>query len=572
MTKQAVPYIRFSSFRQTEGDSYRRQAELIDRWLTQHPEYTRSNLTFEDLAKSGFSTDAGKAASGFIKIREAIEAGLIRAGDCVLLEAIDRATRRGALDAFDLLAPILRAGVSIVTIDDGTEYTEQSLNGTQIFLLVAKLQAAHGYSKTLSERVSASYEARRTRAKGGEKIKRHTPVWLDSEGNIIQEVANQIRLVFEWYISGVGKHSIAARVRESGVSQLAKCSGPTVQGWLTNHAAIGAWANSDSTGDSIHGVYPAIVEPEKFHLVQKLLEERKTERKRTSKHFLVGLVKCAHCEASMVFHSVKGVPSAMRCLTHHRLKTAGCTNNKSIPVNIIKLVQVLTSYRAFKRALAKQTLSNSDKRRISLEVEIAQATTEINKLVALALSVDIQEVQEKLIARTADRQALEAELASLNTGDTVASESLTVLREESTLMHSDPMVLNAMLKDVGYAIKCDRGGRITTSEGREQWEYLGVKRKAKSNSTEAYRLFERPYTIIMVNPDPSIEVPAIHTSDLLSEEETDIRYQRYSGLVLSALNGGGEEEHLDTPYVKISAPYVHKETKDQTNCPLKEEH
>lgn len=551
MTKQAIPYIRFSSYRQTEGDSYRRQAELIDRWLDQHSEYTRSNVTYDDLAKSGFSTKASKAASGFIKIREAIEAGLIRAGDCVLLEAIDRATRRGALDAFDLLAPILRAGVSIITIEDGTEYTEQSLNGTQIFLLVAKIQAAHGYSKTLSERVSASYDARRTKAKGGERIKRHTPVWLDSEGNVIEEVASQIRLVFDWYISGVGKNSIASRIRQSGVEQLAKCSGPTVQGWLTNHAAIGAWANSDSTGDSIHGVYPVVVEPETFYLVQKLLEERKTERKRTSKHFLVGLVRCAHCEASMVFHSVNGVPAAMRCLTHHRLKAAGCINNKSIPVNIIKLVQVLTSNRAFKRALAKQTLSSTDKRKINLEAEIAQATTEINKLVLLALSVDLPEIQNKLIARKTEREALQAELTSLNNGDIIVSESLTVLREESSLMHSDPMVLNAMLKDVGYAIKCDRNGRITTTEGREQWEYLGVKRKPKSNSTEAYRLYEYPYTMIMVSPDPSIEVPAIHTSDLLSDGEAEVRYQRYSGLVLSAMSGGGEEEHLDTPYVKI---------------------
>jgi DNA invertase Pin-like site-specific DNA recombinase len=565
MTKQAIPYIRFSSYRQTEGDSYRRQAELIDRWLAQHPEYTRSNLTYDDLAKSGFSTKKGKAASGFIQIREAVEARLIRAGDCVLLEAIDRATRRGTWDVFDLLAPILRAGVSIVTIEDGQEYTEQSLLGTQIFLLMAKIQAAHSYSKTLSERVSASYEARRTKAKGGERIKRHTPVWLDSNGNVIEEVARQIRLVFDWYISGVGKHSIASRIRQSGVEKLSKCSGPTVQGWLTNPAAIGAWANTDSTGDLIHGVYPAIVEPETFHLVQKLLTERKTERKRTNKHFLVGLVRCDHCGASMVFHSVKGIPSAMRCLTHHRLKTAGCINNKSIPVNIIKLVQVLTSNRAFKRALAKQTLSNTDKRRITLEAEIAQATTEINKLVVLALSVDLPEIQSKLIALKADREALEAELTSLNTGDIIVSESLTVLREESTLMHSDPIVLNAMLRDAGYAIKCDRDGRITTTEGGEQWEYLGVKRKAKSNSTEAYRLYEKPYTMIMVNPDPSIEVPAIHTTDMLSERETNIRYQKYSGLVLSAMNGEGEEEHLDAPYVKISTLCLHKEAKDQTS-------
>lgn len=546
MTKQAIPYIRFSSSRQTEGDSYRRQADLIDRWLGQHPEYTRSALTFEDLAKSGYSTKAGKAASGFIKIRDAIEAGLIRAGDCVLLEAIDRATRRGMVDALDLLKPILRAGVSIVTIDDGQEYTEESLNGSQIFLLVAKLQAAYNYSRQLSERVSASYQARRERAQEGKAIKRHAPVWLESDGSVIEEVAQQIRLVFDWYVSGVGKHSIASRVRESGVPQLAKCSGPTVQGWLTNPAVIGVWANSDSTGESIQGVYPAIVEPETFHLVQRLLAERATVRKRTSKHFLVGLVKCDHCGASMVFHSVKGVPSAMRCLTHHRLKAVGCSNNKSVPVNVIKLVQVLTSNRAFKRALAKQTLSASDKRRITIEAEIAQATKEINKLVALALTVDLPELQEKLIALKAERDALQSELDGLDAGDAAASESIRVLREESSLHHGDAVVLNAMLKDAGYSIRVNMSGIISTTEGRQEWEYLGVKRKARSNSTEAYRLLERPGNVLLINPDPTIDMPTVHLDD--SDSEVDIRYTRYGNLVIG--QEGSEEEHLDPPYVQ----------------------
>lgn len=545
-TKQAVAYIRFSSFRQTEGDSYRRQADLIDRWLAQHPEYTKSNLVYDDLAKSGFSTKAGKAASGFIKIRQAIEAGLIRAGDCVLLEAIDRATRRGALDAFDLLAPILRAGVSIVTIDDGTEYTEQSLNGTQIFLLVAKIQAAHGYSKALSERVTASYKARRARAQKGEAIKRHAPRWLKSDGTVIEEVAQQIRVVFDWYVSGVGKHSIASRVRQSGVEKLAKCSGPTVQGWLTNPAVIGVWANSDSAEEPIAGVYPAIVEPETFYLVQKLLAERATVRKRTSKHFLVGLVKCDHCEASMVMHIVQGKPSAMRCLTHHRLKDAGCGNNKSIPINVIKLVQVLTSNRAFKRALAKQTLSATDKRRITLEAEIAQATKEINKLVELALTVDLSEVQKKLGSLKVHRDTLQTELAGLDAGDAVASESIMVLREESVLHQDDPIVLNALLKDAGYAIRVDVNGTISTTEGSQEWAYLGAKRKAKSNSTEAYRLLERPGNVLLINPDPTIDIPPIHLDDTGSE--ADIRYTRYGNLVIGQV--GDDEEHLDPPYVQ----------------------
>lgn len=544
--KQAIPYIRYSSFRQAEGDSYRRQLKLIDDWLAQHPEYTKSNLTFEDLAKSGYSTKSGKKASGFIKISEAIEAGLIRAGDCVLLEAIDRATRRGMVDALDLLKPILRAGVSIVTIDDGQEYTAESLNGSQIFLLVAKLQAAHNYSKQLSERVSESYKQRRKDAAEGKVVKRYAPLWLNSDGTVIEGIAQQIVQVFDLYVSGVGKHAIASRMRKSGVEKLAKCSGTTVQGWLTNPAVIGIWENKDSTGEAIRGVYPAIVEPETFYLVQRLLQERATKRERTSKHFLVGLVKCEECGASMVMHHVNKVPSAMRCLSHHRLKDAGCSNNKSIPVNVIKLVQVLTSNRAFKRALAKQTLSVSDKRRITLEAEIAQATQEIGKLVALSLAVELPEIQEKLLALKDKREALQAELEGLDIGDAAANEAVRVLKEESILHYQDSTVLNAMLRDTGYVIRVSQQGEITTTEGKQSWKYLGVKRKVKSNSTEAYRLLERPGNVLLINPDPTVDIPPVHLDE--ADSEVDIRYSRYGGLVIG--QEGDEEEHLDPPYVQ----------------------
>lgn len=107
MTKQAIPYIRFSSFKQSEGNSYQRQREAIDRWLAAHPDYVKSNLVFEDLGKSGFADERKKykQASGMLKIAAAIEAGLIRSGDLVLLEAFDRATRRKMVDAWELITP-----------------------------------------------------------------------------------------------------------------------------------------------------------------------------------------------------------------------------------------------------------------------------------------------------------------------------------------------------------------------------------------------------------------------------------------------------------------------------------
>lgn len=549
--KQAVPYIRFSTKKQIDSNSKQRQEDAVKRWLDANPDCVQFNQKFEDLGKSGHHGHHLKKGNGFHKLLQAIEDGYIKAGDAVLVEAFDRATRQKPLEAIDTIRPILDAGVEIITLDDGLRVTLDTFNKPEFHLLVAKIQAAHGYSKQLSDRIKDSYRIRRKEAKkvGGEQIERHTPVWLTSDGKVKDDIKTKVVEVFDLYISGMGKHAIASRMRLSGVSALAKCSGPTVHGWLKNPAVIGVWANTDSTDEPIEGVYPPIIPVEKFHLVQKLLKERATEpRKRTSKHFLVGMVKCGHCGKSMVMHTVNGKPSAMRCLTHHRLKEAGCSNNKAIPLNVVKLVQVLTSQHAFKRAQAKQTLNSNEIRILAINTELGELTKKITRFVGLVMDDEVPEVAAQLQQLQRDRKKLQVELAQIEAGEKVFAENLKTVTEQDTLKITDPLVLNSRLKDAGYVITCDQNGLLTTTEDDRQWKYQGVKRKPKSNVTEAYKVVMtegRANTYLMINPDVSIEVPLPDPA----QAEYDLRYARYAGLVIEATDAGGDEEHLDSPVV-----------------------
>lgn len=500
MKKQAIPYIRFSSFKQSEGSSYERQKESIDRWLAAHPEYVRSNLVFEDLGRSGFATGEKtkyKQASGMLKIGAAIEAGLIRSGDCILLEAFDRATRRQTVDAWDLITPILKAGVAICTLDDGITYTKESLNGSHVFLLVAKIQTAHGYSKLLSERVSASYDARRKDAAAGKQVKRNVPLWLKTDGTLKPEIAGAVQEAFNLYIQGLGVHSIAVELRKKNIEGLEKLSGPTVSAWLRNKAAIGVWANTDAAKEKnreeIPDAYPAIVEKERFFLVQKLREERKTSKptKTGRGNFLSGLARCSHCDSTMIVHNVDGLPKSFRCLDHHKHKDLGCSNNKSIPYNLILFIYLTTAYKGLQKALEKQTLSNSDKRKIMLNEKLSVVTKNISRLIELDM-LDLAETKEKLLLLKEEREALQAELEKIDAGDVVESEIKRVLLEEKNLLNENPSILNAMLKDAGFNITCSSDGvMVCSEEPRILYKYLGVKRKPKSNTTDYYRLLLR---------------------------------------------------------------------------------
>ena len=61
------------------------------------------------------------------------------------MEAIDRLSRLEAVDGLqDVLLALVRAGVSIVTLEDGAEYSRATLreDGSKLIILAVKAQAA----------------------------------------------------------------------------------------------------------------------------------------------------------------------------------------------------------------------------------------------------------------------------------------------------------------------------------------------------------------------------------------------------------------------------------------------
>jgi DNA invertase Pin-like site-specific DNA recombinase len=455
----------------------------VIRWLIQHPEYTQSDLKFEDLGKSGYHGDHIKDGGGWAKLLLAVEQGAIQPGDVVLVEAIDRTGRLPALDMLGkVIAPILQAGISIITLDDNTTYTNESAGGPQIFLLIAKIQAAHGYSKQLSERTKASYDIRRERAKKGEPVMRWTPAWLTVDGHVKDHVASHVRQVFELYVSGVGKNAIANRLRGTGVVELAKCSGPTVEGWLRNKAAIGYW-------NDIPNVYPAIVTPELFMQAQQRQKQVATKPpERTSKHFLVGLVKCGVCGANLIIHNKDGKPNNMRCITHHRLKDRGCANADTIPYQVVAYVYSITALGWVEKAFQTIQLTVDDKRKLELTTEREAVTAFILRLTKLLATVDDDEVHAELLVHSARRKVIDDELAILDRSPVLNGSVFTSALAADQMMIRDAIQLSSLLKQAGYTITIYPEKLLKVADELFPWKYLGPKRKLKSNETLGYRV------------------------------------------------------------------------------------
>ena len=173
-SKIAYSYVRFSSVQQQHGASLARQQEKVSKWLVRNPEYVLSKLTFEDLGRSGFSGEHLENAFG--RLLAAVETGAIASGSKILIEAIDRAGRLEPFDMLPILSKIVKAGVSLVSLDDDIEFDRASVNSNHLFLLVAKVQQAYQYSDTLSGRVKDAYSRKRKKAAEGGGVTRRTPL------------------------------------------------------------------------------------------------------------------------------------------------------------------------------------------------------------------------------------------------------------------------------------------------------------------------------------------------------------------------------------------------------------
>lgn len=207
-------YIRFSTKKQIDGDSYRRQHEMHAEWIEANG-HTLSALTFHDKGVSGFrgkNRDAGKLGEFLEEIGRRVQPG-----DILLLENLDRLSRQGVSEAQPLFQGILKRGVDIVVLRPYEMYfTRDSLKdfvGLMIPLIYFHL--AYTESKNKSDRIGASWKRKRE-STDGKPIDGFAPSWLSWDKALKNWVPNEgakaIRYIFEETAKGGSQKGIANRM------------------------------------------------------------------------------------------------------------------------------------------------------------------------------------------------------------------------------------------------------------------------------------------------------------------------------------------------------------------------
>lgn len=251
------------------------------------------SLVLEDLGVSAYSGDNASrgALSGFLA---AAESGRIQRGSILLVESLDRLSRTAIPEAVGLLTAIVRAGVRVVSLIDGHEWNEKTIEDSTSFLLsVLLFSRAHEESSTKARRVSEQFQKKRS-AGLAVVSKGHGPGWavpradrtgwdtdwtraevvvrifeLAAQGHggiAIARMANEGNWVLPWR----KRKNTSTRWEHTGVSRL-----------LRDRRVLGEWqpmrmirGKMTPDGDPLRNYFPQVVNSELWFRVQAVLGAR----------------------------------------------------------------------------------------------------------------------------------------------------------------------------------------------------------------------------------------------------------------------------------------------------------
>jgi len=363
---KAYSYIRFSSEKQAQGNSLERQLQAAQKYADEH-----NLILIDDLRDEGVSGYTGKnvtegALGEFLAL---VQAGKIEPGSVLIVESLDRLSRKKIRPALNQLSVIVEHGIDVVTLSDGQRYSEESLDDLGSLIISLSIMArAHEESEMKSKRIKAAWKNKRDKAQYGIPISNRCPLWLKVvDGKYeLTEKAEDIQRMYQLHLEGYGIGKIVQKFK-------GKYSHAQISGTMSanNRTVIGEYqpkirenGNKVIAGDPIKNYYPAIISEEVFYMVQK---EKACKSKRSgpsSKYInlFTSICKCSLCGGSMVtvYKGSKGQEG-------YKKRYLACSNSrkklcryKSVPLymfeeSFLKFFQELDIHQILRSDATKET-------------------------------------------------------------------------------------------------------------------------------------------------------------------------------------------------------------------------
>ena len=316
----AISYARFSSTKQAEGDSLRRQVENAEAYATANGLVIDRSLSCTDPAYSAYDqSNVLKGKLGFLLA--AINEGKVPIGATLIVESFDRLSRADPLDALPVFTGIINAGLNLVTLTTPPKvFSRATMRGDMFLLFEALLDMyrANNESARKAELVSSAWSDKKARAKLGQLMSRKAPHWICVQLNnevgkkdpmrrtatLNADRAAVVMRLIEAAEAGVGNHTLIRTLHADGIpawSKSGKWQPSYIQKIMHNRALYGA---IELDGEVYEAYYPALIEKSRFMALQALRSARATTKVTnrggdTVTNLFSGRLKCGYCGSAM---------------------------------------------------------------------------------------------------------------------------------------------------------------------------------------------------------------------------------------------------------------------------------
>lgn len=418
----AHSYLRFSTKSQEDSDSERRQFEKTVELCNKKG--WKLELRFADRGKSSFNGDKQKALKALLT---AIEKGEIRKGEVLVVEAIDRLSRKGIRATQNLVNRILDSGVHIAIWSplEKIYRADQESIGDAIELSAFAYQA-HIYSKNLSLRLLSFNEGNRKRvAKGEGRLSAFCPSWLHwnkekERYEKIPESVKAVKHIFKRTIEGVGRKTMLRELNEKfrpiSKRKNSHSWNETLVSKIVKGRQVLGEAKSTVTGQVFKEHYPAIIDEKTWRLANASAARRKTKRGPSSHkvNLMNGILYHAVDDCTMQFfcsHSIqKKAGKVHRRRYKSYLKEQNVQGASSETVDVDKfdrwLLKLLPAFEISTDSVDPTIDLIRQKEYLELEIETLQNAISSGSQSATVLIAPLTNLQEQL-------QEIESELQTI---------------------------------------------------------------------------------------------------------------------------------------------------------------
>jgi hypothetical protein len=290
--RTGISYRRFSDkYKQSKGDSEDRQERDFRSFCRRHSltPYTADDYT--DRGRSGYKDEHRKKGK-LGKLIAAAKDDQFEPGSVIVIEAWDRLGRLRPDKQTDLVAELLRTGVDIGICRLDDIFTEEDFGTYKWTVLSTFIMLAYQESKQKAERIGASWQSRRDKARAsGAIMTSQIPAWLEVKNGVLVPIPERVaalKRIFQLSADSYGKARICRRLQDEAVPPFGTSGGWSVQyiaKILTDRRVLGEYQprKTDDTPDGpvIPNYYPRVIEDDAFDLARAGQQARRGRGVRT---------------------------------------------------------------------------------------------------------------------------------------------------------------------------------------------------------------------------------------------------------------------------------------------------